>query len=396
LKHVKNILVITYWSLDNALITTYTLPYVRIMLRHLPKGSKVWLVTLSDKKIRKGDQYRKTVADLRQENIESVDFEYRRFGGIMIFKSLGILGRLVTLSLTKRINTVHAWCTPGGAIGYIVSVLTRRQLVLDSFEPHAETMVENGTWTRDSLAFRLLLWLEKKQAKRASRIICAAPGMMEYAKRTYKVNRAEEFIKPACVDLSLFKPALNEHKTENNVVCIYVGKFGGIYLEKETFDFFAAASLYWSGKFRILLLTSHTEKEIEEFCQRSGLDRSIISTHFVPHHEVPRYIASAHFAICPVKPIPTKKYCSPIKDGEYWACGLPVVITANISNDSQIIHENNAGYVLRKMEQEEYLRAAAALDKILKDPAHRERIRALAEKYRNFSIAEKIYRVIYA
>ena len=42
----------------------------------------------------------------------------------------------------------------------------------------------------------------------------------------------------------------------------------------------------------------------------------------------------------PVKPVPTKRYCTPVKDGEYWALGLPVIITEGISDDSGIIREN--------------------------------------------------------
>jgi glycosyltransferase involved in cell wall biosynthesis len=396
LKKPKNILVVTYWSLDNALITTYTLPYLRIILRQIPSGSKVWLMTLSTRNFRKSAGYRKAIAELRQEGIHSIDFEYRRFGVKMVLKVPAIVIRLVLLCVREKINFIHAWCTPGGAIGYVLSLLTGRPLILDSFEPHAETMVETGNWRRDSFAYRILFWFEKKQTIRAKHIICAAPGMMEYAQRTYGVDKPEEFVKPACTDLNLFRPAINSARADSNVVCVYAGKFGGIYLEREIFDFFVAAASYWKDKFSVLLLTSHTEAEIMEFCRQSGFDRSLISTHFVPHHEVPQFLASGDFAICPVKPIPTKKYCSPIKDGEYWACGLPVVITANISNDSQIVIDENAGYVLQNTSAKEYLHAATVIDTILKEPGYKERIRKIALKYRNFSIAENIYHIIYA
>ena len=103
------------------------------------------------------------------------------------------------------------------------------------------------------------------------------------------------------------------------------------------------------------------------------------------------------FALCPVKPVPTKKYCSPIKTGEYWSMGLPVVITDNISNDSTIIEQNNAGHVLRSLNENEYSKAVEHINELLKeDPAELSiRIRKLAEQYRNFDIARKIYSEIY-
>src|SRR5690606_22395326 len=116
-------------------------------------------------------------------------------------------------------------------------------LVLDSFEPHAESMVETGTWNKNSLSFRLLFRLEKLQFKKAKKIICAAKGMMEYAKSRYNIGRKEEFVKPACVDLLKFNlsatPEVSIPAGKDDIVCVYAGKFGGIYLEQETFDFFA-------------------------------------------------------------------------------------------------------------------------------------------------------------
>jgi glycosyltransferase involved in cell wall biosynthesis len=401
LKRKKNILVITYWPLDNALISTYTLPYVRIMLQTLPAESRIWLMTLSGKKFRSTSAFQTITQALRAERIECLDFEYSPFGFRMLFRGLRILGSLILVCRKQNIGCIHAWCTPAGAIGYALSVITRRPLVLDSFEPHAETMVETGTWTKRSLAYRILIWLEKKQARKASHIICAAPGMMQYAQRTYGVERPEEFVKPACVDLQLFKPCPKARTGlngagEKDIICVYAGKFGGIYLEHETFDFFATAAKYWNGRFKVLLLTSHTEAEICAYCSMSGFDRKDILLHFVPHEQVPGFICQADFAICPVKPIPTKKYCSPIKDGEYWACGLPVVITSGISNDSDIIAQNDAGYVLGSLDTAEYFLAAASIDKILQEKEHQQRIRKLAEKFRNYEIAENIYRTIYA
>lgn len=122
--------------------------------------------------------------------------------------------------------------------------------------------------------------------------------------------------------------------------------------------------------------------------------RSIVKT-FVPFAEIHTYMNLADLAICPVKPVPSKKYCSPIKNGEYWALGLPVIITENISQDSEIIEKNNAGYVLRSFDRSEYIKAIQKTELLLQDKDLKEKIRALAIKYRNFSIAEAIYASIY-
>jgi hypothetical protein len=78
--------------------------------------------------------------------------------------------------------------------------------------------------------------------------------------------------------------------------------------------------------------------------------------------------------------------------------GLPIVITPNISVDSQIIKENRAGVILESFDEAGYTNAIRQIDTILKGKSRIEiynQIRPLAEKYRNFDIAEKIYQKIY-
>jgi hypothetical protein len=121
----------------------------------------------------------------------------------------------------------------------------------------------------------------------------------------------------------------------------------------------------------------------------------VVIKRFVDHSEVPAYLSLGHFGICPVRPVPTKQFCTPIKNAEYWAMGLPVVITKNISTDSRLISSHHIGYELQSLNSEEYLKAVKEIESLLKDEHLAERIRAIAEQYRNYSIADKIYTEIY-
>jgi hypothetical protein len=50
LKNKINILVLTYWQFNDALIQTYTLPYLRIIEPIIPNDSKIFLMTLDHQK----------------------------------------------------------------------------------------------------------------------------------------------------------------------------------------------------------------------------------------------------------------------------------------------------------------------------------------------------------
>jgi hypothetical protein len=317
---MKNLLILTYWSYKDALIQTYTLPYVRIIRKNLPQKSKIYLFTIEQDFFKMNKAEWKTEKQkLLPENIHLIRFSYSRIGLKMIFKFIGIFISLFFLVFSKRISNIHAWCTPAGAIGYILSVITFKPLIVDSFEPHAMPMVECGTWTSDSLAFKFLYKLERLQAKKAQHVIACVSKMKEYAKINYKVELKNFSNKPACVDLNNFnfkqttkEILLNKYGLKDKIICVYAGKFGGLYLEKETFDFFNSCTQYWGPKFKVLLLTSHTETEIKEYCNISNFDYNNIIQLFVNHKEVPINMSIADFAINPTKPVSSRRYGTPI------------------------------------------------------------------------------------
>lgn len=394
---VKNILVVTYWGFNDALIQAYTLPYVKIISKNLPQGSSVFLVTLDKNQIPN--------PDLTEWNIKNISIKYHPFGVKGILMWIKTIFKLILLIRREKIDVIHTWCTPAGAMGYVLSKITGKPLVLDSYEPHAEAMVENGNWKKNSFAFRLLFFLEKLQTKRARFLVSTTIGMQPYAQEKYNYSGSNFFVKPACVDLDFFsenkiknKGLIEKYQLEDKIVCVYAGKFGGIYLDKEVFDFFKVAEDYWGDKFKALILSSHPEAEIEQFRLQSNVKKSSVLHLFVSHAEIPDYIGLGDFAITPVKPIPTKKFCTPIKDGEYWALGLPIVITKDISDDSDIIESNKIGVVLKELNNESYFQAVKEIDYILMNNSKQvlqNKIRLIATEYRNFDIADKIYKTIY-
>ncbi|MCC7232745.1 MAG: hypothetical protein IT242_07365 [Bacteroidia bacterium] len=402
----KSILILTYWSFKDPLIQAYTLPYVHIIRDQVSFNSRIYLLTFEQPGIRMTpNEKAQVVQRLKLQGIRLITLKYRKFGIISFINWIWEAFYLLWIIITKNIRYIHAWCTPAGSIAYILSIITGRTLVIDSYEPHAEAMVENKTWSRKSLQFRLLFRLEKKISARAKIIISATEKMWQYAKSKYNISISNFYVKPACVEPKDFSPEkrknaelVRQYHLENKIICIYAGKFGGIYLTKEVFDFFKVASDYWGDRFRALLLTNHSLKELNMWAEDAGFDPWKMIVKFVPHEFVPDFMGLGDFGITPVKPIPTKRYCTPIKDGEYWSLGLPVVITPDISDDSDIIKSHNAGAVLEGLNTESYLRAIRKIDELLTRSTTQEliqKITRVANTYRNFSIARNIYRNIY-
>ena len=403
----RNVLALTYWSYKDALVQSAVMPYLRMIRRQLPEGSRIFLFTLEQPHLAMGEEEARLVRERleAEEGVRLVAFPYSRFGPRAVLRWAALIPRLWWLCLRGRVADIHAWCTPAGGAGYILSKLTGAPLVLDSYEPHAESMVEVGHWDRRSLGFRILFLLEKLQTRRLRAAIATARGVREYAESKYGVRIERFYVKPATVDLDMFAPRhvkdpalLREYGLEGKLVCVYAGKIGGIYLEREIFDFFKAAVARWGGRFRVLLLTDASDERVASLAAASGLDPAVLVKRFVPFAEVPRYMGLGDFALNPVRPVPTKRYCTSVKDGEYWATGLPVVIPRDISDDSDIIRERRIGAVLDEFTPEAYARAVAEIDALLKSHTRGElaaKVRAVAAEHRDLSTRWGIYEELY-
>jgi len=392
-KDSLRILFLTQWRYDDALVQTYTLPYVQIVKDIASAYS--YLVTTGDRRL---NIVKKGVSIL----IELPD--PTRYFRLQWFFNFFILNRILK---QKNISTIHAWCTPAGSIGAILKVIRGGvSLILDSVEPHAESMVECKIWSRGGIKFRALSYLEKLQFKKADKLIFCASGMDMYIAEKYNL-KVSGYVKPACVNLKLFsndliknKDLLRQLRLEDKIVCLYAGKFGGFYMEDETFEFVKQCIEYWGkDRFRFLLLSNVSDAYLQDKLKQNGIDRDKVVKLFVSHSDVPKYMGLADFAICPNKPVPSKRYGTPIKNGEYWAMGLPVVIAPNISDDSDIVKKNKAGAILEGFATEDYIKAIKQIDSIISKKSREEvysEIRPIAEKYRNFSIAKDVYSLIYA
>ncbi|MBI2258849.1 MAG: hypothetical protein HYU67_08125 [Flavobacteriia bacterium] len=77
----KNVLIITSWSFNDALIQTYTLPYVEMISKQLSKDSKIFLVTLDREKS-------KNLVLNPKINLISFDYYPLGFKGIVMWLKL--------------------------------------------------------------------------------------------------------------------------------------------------------------------------------------------------------------------------------------------------------------------------------------------------------------------
>lgn len=402
-KYPINIFIISTWSYNEPLTQSYLLPYIKVLREVLPVGSHIHFLTMEKDDFPMNELMRNDIElDFKRQNIHWQTHQYTKFGVLSVFNYFMLILRLCFIVWKRGIRVLHPFAPVAGGIALIVKFITRRKLVLDSWEPHAESMVESGVWEQNSLAFKLLFYAEKKLAKHADYLIAASMGMKDYAYEKWKLMPVRVAYRPACVDLEMFDRAYFENKKsrwvlqlQGKLVAVCTGKLHGMYLGIEVFQFLKSASDFFGEKFHAILLTETPSEVIEAMRAEVNLSSEQLTIRKVSHSEIPIFLHVADFAINPQKPIPSKRYGTPVKDGEYWAMGLPIVIAADISDDSEIVVRENVG-VIWSTKKEDNVEVLQQLSMLLQDKNTAERCANAAKKYRSFDLARKAYQEVYA
>ncbi len=284
--------------------------------------------------------------------------------------------------------------TQAGTLALKAAQKTNVKTMVSYYDPHAEYMRALGIWRNYDPRYLYLSSWEKRLKKDSFALFPVSDG---HRKTLVEENIDPEklFTVPCATDLEKFKidrgignlirGQLNRNK--NDFVGIYVGKFGDLYLKNEAF--------YWFNKlkkrhpaFKLIILTSQDKRWIDFELFQAGFSKDDFFIGSVNHDEVADYLNAADFAFCLHRPHRFSRAYSPVKNGEYWACGLPVMIPDGIGDDSRILKETGLGVVVEDIGRPE--KYFPQLDALIK-ANRKEEIRQLAVKYRNLDITQKAY-----
>jgi len=167
---------------------------------------------------------------------------------------------------------------------------------------------------------------------------------------------------------------------------IYIGSIGYRYIFDRISQFVAAARRELSAvSFRVLTRTD--PKIVGGMLQEAGVPSEAWSIASAPHAEVPGELRRQHAGLFFLTNGLSEHGCSPTKIGEYWASGLPVVTTPNVSDTDEIIRRHQVGVIVRDHSEMEYRRAARELFELLGDPGLSIRCRRAAEQYYSLDTA---------
>lgn len=306
------------------------------------------------------------------------------------------LTRLVRL---HSIDLIIARGAPAGALACIVQQRTGTPFIVESFEPHADYMYESGVWSKYGLKYFFQKRWEERQKKLALGLM---PVAENYKRKLIDEGVAEEKIKtvPCTVNFNNFFYDSDKRERmrkklaidKNAIVGIYAGKFGGLYLVDEAFDLYSAAFQCFPSFHLVLLTPVEFHGWVLQQIGSRGIPLERVILRQVSHDQVPHYLCLSDFAFATYKPGLSKSYLSPVKIGEYWACGLPIVLTQGVGDESDYIEkEGGVLFGLKDLNLSSLKNIFNKLNDLLRRSGQREKLSQLAMEHRNEEKTKRAY-----
>lgn len=389
--HRPPVLFLGFWGVNDPLTTATIVPGIRTLI----DGLGVPRVVLGT--VERGTE---RTWDRPIDHVDHLPWRARELGLRLVSRTVDHLGhvrQLVKAVRRHRTGLIIARASTAGSFGYSVSRITGVPLVVESFEPHADYMADCGEWDRRSMIHRLSRRMEQRQITHALALITVAHSYREHLVAG-GAGAHRVFTAPCPVDADAFRfdadqrARLRAHiGATAHIVGVYAGKFGGMYHDHVAFTVFARTAARFEGRFKLVILTPEDRGRVVKGLDDAGFPMEHAFVDRVPHHEVPGWLSAADVAFALYKGTPSSRYLSPVKIGEYWACGLPVVLTAGVADDGAIIASEGTGGTVFDPAHDD---PGAAVERALVG-ADRARIRDLALRHRSLEATRRAYEGVF-
>jgi len=386
----RRVLFISYNGMLEPLGQSQVIPYLRELAK---RGVRVTLLSFERAKAFEPDG--KVECEQLKQKLESQGIEWhwlryhqRPSVPATFYDVLAGIRKAGALIRRKQIEMVHARGHIPAAIALALKRRLGTKMIFDLRGLMAEEYVDAEHWREGSIPYRITKATER-------RILAGTDGIVTLTERVWPVIKEWEGLRgrdvhheviPCCVDLSLFKFSEEERARrraelglDNRFVVVYSGSFVGWYSTDKMADFFASLRKR-KGSVHFLWLTTGSHDKVRELMASRGIEPGDFSVLSVASTLVPSYLAAADAGLAFAKSGMSRLARSPTKNGEYLACGLPLIINAGVGDSDALINDWKAGVLIHEFTDAEFVAAGDAIEAMVARPDVREKARAVAEQ----------------
>jgi glycosyltransferase involved in cell wall biosynthesis len=251
----------------------------------------------------------------------------------------------------------------------------------------AEEYRDANHWKEGSVPYRVTKSTERRILETTDAVVTLTNRIWPIIRdwRGLRGRKVHHEVIPCCVDLATFKFNAEDRQRRraelgltHQFTLVYSGSLDGWYLTDKMADFFATVVKRHPNAHLLWLTMGHRER-IEALMGERGVGESNFSVHSVSSSEVPSYLSAADAGISFIKPCFSKLASSPTKNGEYLACGLPLILNAGIGDSDVLATEWNIGALVTEFTEENYSQAIDKIEQLVNDADIQTRTRSVAK-----------------
>lgn len=385
-------LYICYLSLDEPLVQSQVLPYLRELAA---AGTKVQLLTF-EKELRQetSEQISAGRDALAASNITWSFLPYHKTPSIpaTLYDVLAGAMHIVRAVRKDGVEVLHARAHIPMAMALIARRFARCQTIFDLRGLIAEEYVDAGIWREGSIPFKAIKWIERAGLRRADQIVVLTKRARAWLIKSEPQLANKITVIPCCVDRSRFGTGA---RRADRFELVYAGSVVGLYLLEEMARFFLA--LKERRKDAFFRILTHGQKErVAAVLQHAGVRPDDFEVVAVDPDEVPQNLIRARLGISFRKPTFSQIAASPTKIAEYLAAGIPVVSNAGTGDIDELLQSERVGLSVHSFDDASLAEAAAQALKLTEDAEIEARCRqAAADNFDLTEIGGKRYRELY-
>ena len=256
----------------------------------------------------------------------------------------GAIGRIAR---EKSIRLVHAHNLYSAALALSSRWRHRYKVVLDYHGRIPEEYVFLGKGGSGSR--RLLECLERWCVKHSDHIIAVSQKLAEYLIGRYRLPPHKLSVIPCCADDSVFRwdnarrtAVRKRMNLSDKFICTHLGSFFEWYDPDMVTNIFQEIQTRTDS--HLLVITGDSERARAYLSARLPADTFTVLE--AAHDEVPGLLNASDLGFLLLRTAPNIKTSSPAKFAEYLNSGLPVLITPEVGDFSEMVKNQSVGAVV--------------------------------------------------
>jgi glycosyltransferase involved in cell wall biosynthesis len=386
----RRVLFISYNGMLDPLGQTQVLPYLRQLAK---RGVRFTLLSFERARAFTPEGAKQCEELRRELETQRIEWHWLRYHQRLsvpatIYDVLVGIRKASALVKRNEIEMVHARGHIPATIAVALKRRFRIKMIFDLRGLMAEEYVDAEHWRHGSLPYRITKSAERK-------ILTETDAIVTLTQRIWPIIREWEGLRgrtphheviPCCVDLARFRFSDEERARRraelglaDQFTIVYSGSLDGWYLTEKMADFFASFAQR-NPQAHLLWLTTGSHDRVRELMNARGVGAEHYSVRSAPAADVPSYLSAADAGLAFIKKCISKMASSPTKNGEYLACGLPLIINAGIGDSDALIDQWQAGVLIEEFIEGEYALAGQHIEAIAAEPDARTKARRVAEE----------------